>query len=56
MCQKGIRLIMNQCLAEGFDTFPTLLCADGCCMIDRRMVSKQSSRVSMSSSRNPSVN
>ncbi|KAJ6707976.1 hypothetical protein OIU85_028269 [Salix viminalis] len=22
---------------EGFDTFPTLLCADGCCMIDRRM-------------------
>lgn len=36
-CQKGIRLIMNQCLAEGFDTFPTLLCADGCCMIDRRM-------------------
>nr|CAB3484539.1 unnamed protein product [Digitaria exilis] len=37
MCQKGIRLIMNQCLAEGFDTFPTLLCADGCCMIDRRM-------------------
>ena len=55
MCQKGIRLIMNQCLAEGFDTFPTLLCADGCCMIDRRMVSKQSSRVSVSSSRNPSV-
>ncbi len=37
-CQRGIRLIMNQCLAEGFDTFPTLLCADGCCMIDRRMV------------------
>ncbi|XP_052150997.1 cytosolic invertase 1-like [Oryza glaberrima] len=36
-CQRGIRLIMNQCLAEGFDTFPTLLCADGCCMIDRRM-------------------
>ncbi|CAI0438374.1 unnamed protein product [Linum tenue] len=27
------------CLSEGFDTFPTLLCADGCCMIDRRMVS-----------------
>ncbi|MFS7893716.1 putative cyclin domain, glycosyl hydrolase family 100, Cyclin-like superfamily [Helianthus anomalus] len=22
----------------GFDTFPMLLCADGCCMIDRRMV------------------
>ncbi|KAL6885884.1 hypothetical protein ACP4OV_010145 [Aristida adscensionis] len=36
-CQRGIRLIMSQCLAEGFDTFPTLLCADGCCMIDRRM-------------------
>lgn len=38
-CQKGIRLILSLCLAEGFDTFPTLLCADGCCMIDRRMVS-----------------
>ncbi|KAE8682237.1 putative alkaline/neutral invertase B [Hibiscus syriacus] len=36
-CQKGIRLILMLCLAEGFDTFPTLLCADGCCMIDRRM-------------------
>ncbi|KAG8493525.1 hypothetical protein CXB51_011049 [Gossypium anomalum] len=23
--------------SEGFDTFPTLLCADGCSMIDRRM-------------------
>lgn len=38
-CQKGMRLILNLCLAEGFDTFPTLLCADGCSMIDRRMVS-----------------
>ena len=38
-CQKGIRLIMSLCLSEGFDTFPTLLCADGCSMIDRRMVS-----------------
>lgn len=38
-CQNGIRLILTMCLAEGFDTFPTLLCADGCCMIDRRMVS-----------------
>ncbi|KAE8684398.1 Alkaline/neutral invertase CINV2 [Hibiscus syriacus] len=36
-CQKGIRLILMLCLAEGFDTFPTLLCDDGCCMIDRRM-------------------
>lgn len=38
-CQNGIRLILSLCLSEGFDTFPTLLCADGCCMIDRRMVS-----------------
>ncbi|CAM8942736.1 unnamed protein product [Rhodiola kirilowii] len=36
-CQKGMKLILNLCLSEGFDTFPTLLCADGCCMIDRRM-------------------
>ncbi|KAI5388240.1 probable alkaline/neutral invertase F [Lathyrus oleraceus] len=36
-CQEGMRLILNLCLSEGFDTFPTLLCADGCCMIDRRM-------------------
>ncbi|KAK6946378.1 Glycosyl hydrolase family 100, partial [Dillenia turbinata] len=36
-CQNGMRLILNLCLSEGFDTFPTLLCADGCCMIDRRM-------------------
>lgn len=36
-CQKGMRLILNLCLSEGFDTFPTLLCADGCSMIDRRM-------------------
>ncbi|KAF6147896.1 hypothetical protein GIB67_014476 [Kingdonia uniflora] len=36
-CQKGIRLILGLCLSEGFDTFPTLLCADGCCMVDRRM-------------------
>ncbi len=40
-CQKGMRLILSLCLSEGFDTFPTLLCADGCCMIDRRMVSSQ---------------
>ncbi|KAJ1686169.1 hypothetical protein LUZ63_017559 [Rhynchospora breviuscula] len=36
-CQKGIQLVLSLCLAEGFDTFPTLLCTDGCCMIDRRM-------------------
>ncbi|CAN8289960.1 unnamed protein product [Cochlearia groenlandica] len=36
-CQNGMKLIMSLCLAEGFDTFPTLLCADGCSMIDRRM-------------------
>ena len=37
-CQKGMRLVLALCLSEGFDTFPTLLCADGCSMIDRRMV------------------
>ena len=37
-CQRGMRLILTLCLSEGFDSFPTLLCADGCCMIDRRMV------------------
>ncbi|KAK8648921.1 hypothetical protein V6N13_129663 [Hibiscus sabdariffa] len=37
-CQRGMRLILSLCLSEAFDTFPTLLCADGCCMIDRRMV------------------
>ncbi|XP_066336784.1 probable alkaline/neutral invertase F [Miscanthus floridulus] len=36
-CQKCMRLILNLCLSEGFDTFPTLLCTDGCSMIDRRM-------------------
>ncbi|KAL3513368.1 hypothetical protein ACH5RR_026085 [Cinchona calisaya] len=36
-CQKGMRLILSLCLSEGFDTFPTLLCADGCSMIDRSM-------------------
>ncbi|KAE8654044.1 putative alkaline/neutral invertase B [Hibiscus syriacus] len=36
-CQRGMRLILSLCLSEAFDTFPTLLCADGCCMIDRRM-------------------
>ncbi|CAB78074.1 neutral invertase like protein [Arabidopsis thaliana] len=36
-CQRGMRLILSLCLSEGFDTFPTLLCADGCSMVDRRM-------------------
>ncbi|XAR55639.1 Beta-fructofuranosidase [Bertholletia excelsa] len=36
-CQKGMKLILTLCLSEGFDTFPTLLCADGCSMVDRRM-------------------
>nr|CAD1836855.1 unnamed protein product [Ananas comosus var. bracteatus] len=36
-CQKCMKLILTLCLSEGFDTFPTLLCADGCSMIDRRM-------------------
>lgn len=36
-CQKCMRLILSLCLSEGFDTFPTLLCTDGCSMIDRRM-------------------
>ncbi|XP_074561035.1 neutral/alkaline invertase 1, mitochondrial-like isoform X1 [Curcuma longa] len=35
--QIGIRLILNLCLSDGFDMFPTLLVADGSCMIDRRM-------------------
>ncbi|XP_047340285.1 probable alkaline/neutral invertase F [Impatiens glandulifera] len=35
--QQGMKLILNLCLSDGFDTFPTLLCADGCSMIDRRM-------------------
>ncbi|XLS77907.1 hypothetical protein HN51_062132, partial [Arachis hypogaea] len=29
-CQKGMKLILTLCLSEDFDTFPTLLCADGC--------------------------
>ncbi|KAL6963274.1 hypothetical protein U1Q18_003498 [Sarracenia purpurea var. burkii] len=37
--QRGMKLILSLCLSDGFDTFPTLLCADGCSMIDRRMVS-----------------
>lgn len=36
-CQHALRLIIDLCLAENFEMFPTLLCSDGCCMIDRRM-------------------
>ncbi|CAM8966872.1 unnamed protein product [Rhodiola kirilowii] len=35
--QTGMRLILQLCLSDGFDTFPTLLCPDGCSIIDRRM-------------------
>lgn len=35
--QTGMRLILNLCLTDGFDMFPTLLVTDGSCMIDRRM-------------------
>jgi hypothetical protein len=35
--QVGIRLIMEICLANRFDMYPTLLVPDGACMIDRRM-------------------
>lgn len=38
-CQRAMRLILKLCLSEGFDTSPALLCADGCSMVDRRMVS-----------------
>ncbi len=35
--QKGIRLIMDLCIATRFDMYPTLLVPDGACMIDRRL-------------------
>lgn len=35
--QTGISLILNLCLTDGFDMFPSLLVTDGSCMIDRRM-------------------
>jgi len=35
--QNGIRLIIEICLANRFDMYPTLLVPDGACMIDRRM-------------------
>lgn len=35
--QTAIKLILNLCLTDGFDMFPSLLVTDGSCMIDRRM-------------------
>ncbi|MDJ0797535.1 MAG: glycoside hydrolase 100 family protein [Calothrix sp. MO_167.B12] len=35
--QRGIRLILELCLAARFDMYPTLLVPDGSCMIDRRL-------------------
>lgn len=35
--QTGIQHVLNLCLTDGFDMFPTLLVTDGSCMIDRRM-------------------
>ncbi|WP_420797026.1 glycoside hydrolase 100 family protein [Ectothiorhodospira mobilis] len=36
-CQRGIRMILNICLQDRFEIFPTLLVPDGSFMIDRRM-------------------
>jgi len=36
-CQRGIRMILNICLQDRFEVFPTLLVPDGSFMIDRRM-------------------
>ncbi|CAN1157649.1 Probable alkaline/neutral invertase F [Linum perenne] len=38
-CQMAMQLILSLCLSEGFNTFPTLLCTDGCSIIKRQMVS-----------------
>ncbi|GAU11428.1 hypothetical protein TSUD_344190 [Trifolium subterraneum] len=35
--QTGLQMIINLCLSDGFDMFPSLLVTDGSCMIDRRM-------------------
>ena len=35
--QTGLKMILNVCLTDGFDMFPSLLVTDGSCMIDRRM-------------------
>ncbi|CAN1792985.1 Probable alkaline/neutral invertase B [Linum perenne] len=37
-CQMAMQLILSLCLSEGFNTFPTLLCTDGCSMIERQMI------------------
>ncbi|KAL0360068.1 UNVERIFIED_CONTAM: Alkaline/neutral invertase CINV2 [Sesamum radiatum] len=37
-CQKGMRLILALCLSEGFRHISNIVCADGCSMIDRRML------------------
>ncbi|KAJ7977844.1 Neutral/alkaline invertase [Quillaja saponaria] len=33
----GLKMILNLCLSDGFDMFPSLLVTDGSCMVDRRM-------------------
>lgn len=35
--QTGLKMILQLCLTDGFDMFPSLLVTDGSCMIDRRM-------------------
>ncbi|KAE9615926.1 putative beta-fructofuranosidase [Lupinus albus] len=35
--QTGLKMILNLCLTDGFDMFPSILVTDGSCMIDRRM-------------------
>lgn len=35
--QRGLLLILELCLVDRFDMFPTMLVPDGACMIDRRM-------------------
>jgi len=35
--QRGIRMILNLCLRDRYEVFPTLLVPDGAFMIDRRM-------------------
>ncbi|KAF3453930.1 hypothetical protein FNV43_RR04371 [Rhamnella rubrinervis] len=37
--QTGLKMILNLCLTDGFDMFPSLLVTDGSCMIDRGWVS-----------------
>lgn len=35
--QARFELVLDLCLKDSFEVFPTLLVPDGCCMIDRRM-------------------